>query len=652
MIKIAMYVSNHGFGHASRISALAEQFISLGVYCHIVSEKPKFLFKNLNPEYSSQHFRSVDVGVKHGKNLTVDLIQTKQSILRLMGDRDKIIAREVSFIRECDINFIIADVPFLVSEIAVYAKIPAYAVSNFEWWYIYSDLFKDDPEMRPVLNCIWGMYQAFTHSFVLPFSTKDSTQALSRCTEVGLLARKRYNYVNIRKQNNWAKETPILLVMFGGEGDMEISLENLCTAFQGIVITTNQNVLASNHFTVSFDSDFVNLIHNADVVICKPGYSTFAEVAQFGKRIIYCPRGAYPEEIALVNGINRYKNAKHIPSFMLSTSNWRQVLNSTLIRKSFKNWFKNENSKIAGTIVSAYLKDSNPYSKLISVYDLGSNSLNYCLFDLHNRKELHCAHLSTKLGRGLKTNHFSQARLRSVQEITSPLMNVDRHVTSTKYMIATGVNRSADNSEDLLSWYRKIYGIDVELISPEREYLYVYYASKQTADKLDNPSLAIDIGGASTEVVFHLGGGHYKADSIPLGLLELSDMRIPKASISAYTDRIKERVSNANVSHIIGIGLTYTYLAKVLFKNNTTDLDSYHNRKIEINNMKSTLANINKGDISEILPYLSEPDYLDILRTSLGISISLLDKLGMSEIIVCAKGISAGYALWRCSVRH
>ncbi len=647
MLTAAIYISNHGFGHASRMSALAEQLETFGVYCHIISEKPAFLFTNLSNRLTSIHRRSVDVGVKHGDNLVVDLPNTKRSLLQLMGNREQIVAQEVAFVRNVGVDFIIADIPFIVAEIATYAQIPVYAVSNFDWYYIYSILFKDDDEMVPVLNCIWSMYQSITRSLLLPFSSHESTKSLCNGVEVGLLARKRKAYSDLRKTRNWDKNTAILLVMFGGEGDMDINMEQLCSAFQGVVISTFSNVRADNHYVVDYDSDFVDLIYNADIIVCKPGYSTLAEATQFGKAILYCQRGAYPEEQALLQGLVGYTKAFEIPNFRMNVRQWKLVLRSILSSVHRKSLKRNDNSTIAGYIVDSYLKFRHPNARLLSTFDLGTNTLNYTLYDLQKRIEIHNTQITTKLGRGLHTNIYTSGRITGIKKLLSSLLDIDRHINGEKQLIATGVNRVVSNANDLLRWFESKYGIRSEIISPEMEYKYVYYASRELASEYDYSAVAIDIGGASTEVVLYQGNKRYLAHSIPIGLLDCINRKKRDNLYDKLEMGVSSITANNTSNTLIGVGLTYTYLAAVILQNNEANNDYYHGVRINKNALKQTLSNISERCLDDIIPYLSEPQYLEILVITLKLTISLLDKLGISEIVVCAKGISSGYALWR-----
>ncbi|MDZ4121118.1 MAG: hypothetical protein U1C33_01760, partial [Candidatus Cloacimonadaceae bacterium] len=325
MLVFALYVSNHGFGHAARVAALAKEFAALGIYCHIRSNRPGFIFAGIDPHYCVLENASMDFGVKHGSNLVADLPRTKEMLLDLMNRRPELIAEEVEFLRNHKIDLILADIPFLVMEAANYANVPVFAISNFDWVFIYAGLFKNDRDMKPVINCIHGLYSHASHAFMLPFGSPKSMASCPRREKIGLLARQNEIYTDIRERFALPPEARLLLCMFGGEGVPEIDMKALCQGFDGFVISTNPKVGERNHLRVNPDDDFIDLIHGVDLILTKPGYSTFAEAAQFGKFILYYERENYPEERVLVQGLRRYPFKQRIDRLCMDSDAWEQL---------------------------------------------------------------------------------------------------------------------------------------------------------------------------------------------------------------------------------------------------------------------------------------------------------------------------------------
>ncbi|MDD3236398.1 MAG: hypothetical protein PHH43_08755 [Candidatus Cloacimonetes bacterium] len=647
MLKLALYVSNHGFGHATRISALAEQMNGFGVYCHVISEKPAFLFANLNPNLSKLHNRTVDSGVRHGDNLTVDYDATKKAIINILGKRDKIIAEELEFIRNAGINLILADIPYLVSQIALLADIPAFAISNFDWNFIYKGLFENDVELKPILNTIWSLYQSLSYSFRLPFSAKESVAALPNIEQCGVLARKKTKYADIRKNYDLESDTKLLLVMFGGEGNLELNLESLCKAFKGVVISTFTNVSAANHCQVKISDDFLDLIYSADIVLCKLGYSTLAETVQFNKYILYYSRSNYPEELGLLEGLRDYPNCMHLENLDNSISKWAKLFSQVQHQAVANPQYDNANIDIAGQIIKRYVEQKHPNAKLLSVFDLGSNSLNYVLFDLNTSKVIHQAQCTTKLAKNLRINSFTETRINSVLNTVNPIMQIDKNIVSEKVCIATGVSRYIDNANVLLKRIADRYNVKPRIINKQEESRYVYYAA-QARTNGEKGVVIIDVGGASTEIVLSKSTGTYESFYIPFGLLNIKKAEFVKESnIQTVLKKAMQDLPDIKPKMLIGVGLTFTYLAAVIYQGNPNRPDLYQGKRIILCDLQRIAKDIRNHKAEQYIPYLLDFTYLPILKLSIDFAISLLDKYAASEILVNPDGVALGYAKWR-----
>ena len=644
MLTFAFYISNHGYGHASRVSALAETMISFGVYCHIVTEKPSFLFGNLDKRFSQLHHRKIDTGVRHGANLTTDVSRTIEGIMETLSSRNEIVASEVDFIRKSKIDLIVADAPYLAGDISKYSGVPVFAISNFDWYFVYSNILNSHPQFLPVLNTIWSMYQSVDFSFRLPFSTNESVQAFPSPASCGLLARKKSIYNNVRKPLCIDSAARILLVMFGGEGNLELNYESLCQAWDGIVISTQDDVQAQNHRRVEVSDDFLDLTYNADVVMCKPGYSTFAEAVQFGKYIIYSPRGGYPEELALLDGISKYKNSCLIPNLNMNTKEWKAVFENLKLSHGKHKTFINQNEQIASQILAKYLELRYKHDVLMSVFDIGSNSMNYVLYDLTTDRPIHICHSTTGLGRDVTGDAIPAKNLARTKKAIAPIVMIDSRINSSKHGIGTGVLRNVNNADKLVSFLMKKHSLALNVISAEDEAKYVYYAAQALGNR-GEACVAIDVGGASTELAYFGKGKRYQITSIPIGLLKLLKECLNTLAVAEVTiAKALEIIPSVKTYKVIGVGLTYTYLARALFKDFNASEVNLHGKVITKFSLLELLETFNCGKEHEYIPYLVSDDYLPILRLSAMFLISMLDKFQCKELIVCSYGISSGYA--------
>lgn len=645
MLTAAFYVSNHGYGHASRVCALAEALGNWGVFCHIITDRPAFLFKTLAPHLHCLHPRRVDFGVIHKDNLQVDLEATKSEIIRIMNRRNRIMATEVDFIRQHGVNFIISDASYLAAEIAVYAKVPCYLVSNFDWYYVYAGLFAADSSMRPVLNTIRGLYQLMDMAFRLPFSTKVSMNSCPRLIKTGVLARLLPEQAESLPELDIPDGSRILLVMFGGEGAMKLDFEKLSASFPGIVISTKQGVKARNHRCVTVDADFPALIKQADIILCKPGYSTFAEASQASKFIIYCQRRDYPEEIALVEGLKHYPNALELPSLQLSAKAWKQLFASIKpdVRRSTR--FSNKNTEIAGLLIKTYLQQKHPRAKLLSVFDVGTNNLNYALFDLATDTVLHKAHLTTGLGKGFAEGLLPKGSIQRAIQVSRPLFDIDAQLDTQKVTLATGISRMAKNAGDFTKALQKATKIPPAIIPHQSEIRYGHRAAMAWGS-IKGTNMAVDIGGATTEFIFFAKGTRYEGFSLDLGLLRLHEDYDSTGKATSHIRKYLREFPDKNISRIIGIGLTYYYLALAVYQLHNPRENEVNGLMLSKESLLKLQSQIQSGEEESYLPYLISAEYKDILELSVAYSISLLDRFQLSEILVCTDGISVGYGHW------
>lgn len=650
MLNFAIYVSDHGFGHATRMAALAEQFIRFGIFTHIRSARPEFLWRTLDPNYSEIHPQACDVGVKHGKNLGVDLEATRTALLDLMGRRLEIVEEEVDFLRREKIDLIIADIPWLSVEAGTYADVPVFAISNFDWLFIYERLFHGLKDMRPVLNTIFGLYQRVDRAFRLPLSSPQSMGSFRKIEKTGLLARKSKPNPDLKKDIGIDSEKPLLVCSFGGAGEMEIELKKLCAAFDGTVASTLDQTGGSNHFRVSQDDDFSALISVADILLTKPGYGSFAEAIQNGKHLIFSPRTNYPEEDVLIRGIASYPAKTELPHLLLSKAEWKSVFGTIRDQKPAKK-VPNANAAIASLIIQRFIEQKHGGKKLISVFDVGSNNLNYALCESGQAVPIHTAQIKTGLGQIYHETQDGRVRIpaRQIAEFkcsVSAFMRFDSDIASRKQVLATGIHRRGDFSDDLAAWFQKRWNAPYKVLNGWEEAELAALAALDLIPQ-DRQAVIIDIGGFSTEIVSKGDNNQPPMTSLPLGLLTLNQARQEGVDIKKLVRRHLKEVPDTKPDLVICVGLSAVFLAKIIKQIPKYQPEKIHGLTISRQELEEFI-NLAAGDeTDEIQRWSVEKQSLPFLRLSALFYTLLLDKFCASEFIVCHHGISSGYNLWK-----
>lgn len=552
-MKIAIYPSNHGFGHATRMAALASSFMGFGAEVFVCTDRPKFLFENLEGGVAKYRHCQIDVGVVHKENLVSDLKRTKEAILELFTRREELVAHEVEFLRDERIDLVVADAPYFIIEACGYAHVPVFGVSNFDWYFIYSELFRDDAEMKPILNTIYGLYRRMDGSFRLKTGSCDNSLPGFRNPEdVGLIVRQRRAKEDLRKKYSISQDVDILLIMFGGEGKMDVPLDVICEAWQGVVLSPFEACDAVNHVCIPKDEDFSELIRISRLVVCKPGYSSFAEVLSMGKPMLYLPRRNYPEEPCLIRGLDDYPAAQLIDSIPVDLDSWQEIF-ANIADDCVPMCVANE--ALAGMILSRYFKKLYPSDKIVSICDLGSNNFNYLLYNHTKKTKLHKQWLTTGLARGFADGMLAEISIDNAKNNLEVLFEVDSQIESEKHLIATGISRKAENACEILSWIESRWAYKTKIITAKKEAQYGWKAIEESISN-NHKYLVLDIGGTSTELSWLNKAGRQQSVSLDFGLVSLIEAHNNDEDTLDIVTNAVDSLKLKDIDNIVLIGLT------------------------------------------------------------------------------------------------
>ncbi|MCB5229388.1 MAG: hypothetical protein GX122_01615 [Candidatus Cloacimonetes bacterium] len=632
MLRIAIYISDHGFGHAARMAALSDELIKLGVQVLLRTQRRKFLFSCLQSPFCELHPAQMDFGVLHKEDLKSDIPATREALLELFGKRNEIVEREVNWLRNHAIDLVIADIPFLVMEACSYAKKPIFAISNFDWVYIYQHLFKDEPQIYPLINTIYSLYQHSDMVFRLPFSTPRSMLSFPKSIKTGLLARRKETYEDIRTKYNIDDGTPILACSFGGQPGKSIDFPSLCKAFEGVVISTNQEYQASNHICVSKETDWLDIIHGSDLLVTKPGYSTFAEATQFNKPILYSPREEYPEEKVLIDGLKSYPAKLAFCSDTRGVSAWRRLLDQIPKAEARKATFRNQNPQVAAAIMQSFWKLKGGNGNLVSVFDIGSNNLNYILQDVERNKTVHVAHYNTRLAANMNAKALSLLKSK-----VGSLLKMQGDAIKTNF-ISTALARERPQFSTFESWLESRHHAKVKVLSQNQEARLAFLAATNSLHS-DKEMLVIDIGGLSTEFIWGLGKDKWQG--IPYGLLSLKE-GIYQEILPLVVESLPD-LPDLKDKELVLVGLTGAFFAKVIYRQKQAHPWLLHGKAITKADLEELGIALENKDSSRWLPYLQRPKDEDILHISHAFLRLILDKYQASRFLVSYYGISYGF---------
>ncbi len=176
----------------------------------------------------------------------------------------------------------------------------------------------------------------------------------------------------------------------------------------------------------------------------------------------------------------------------------------------------------------------------IAVIDLGTNTFHLLIAERNGQdvKVLLKEKSSVKIGQGGITKGFitGEAYERAINALKLFKERIDEF--GVKRVIATGTSaiRNARNGMHLVKDIKEQTGIEVLVISGEREAELIYYGVRTAVDMGKSVSLVIDIGGGSVEFILCNAATIFWKCSLEIGAQRLLDTFQPKDPVS--TDEI------------------------------------------------------------------------------------------------------------------
>jgi hypothetical protein len=337
MPHVAFYITGHGFGHATRMaavaSALAEQVP--GLQLSLVSTAPAGLFRlNLSGEFRLRP-RALDVGVIQHDSIRLDAAATLAAYTRLLERQSALVEEEAGILCREGVDLVVADIPPAAFLVAQRAGVAGIGISNFSWDWIYADYTRTLPEHAPILEQVRDAYARADLFLRLPFH--GPCDAFKVIHDIPMIARRaRRSREEVRRILGLEGSRPLILLSFGGFEIQNIDFDRV-EALSDYYFLTTQPLPRPlrNVCMVTLDGiKYEDLVAMADGVITKPGYGIVSDCLANRTPVLYTPRGEFAEYTPLVAGLERFGVSAFIGNQDLLAGNWRDSLDELLHRRA------------------------------------------------------------------------------------------------------------------------------------------------------------------------------------------------------------------------------------------------------------------------------------------------------------------------------
>jgi hypothetical protein len=323
---VCFVVSAHGYGHASRQMEVLRTLLDRrpALTAAVFSAAPEAVFRDylsgdpaLSARVSIVPCRA-DVGLVQRDGLRMDHAASLRALAAAWGDPDRAEADLAAALGAHEPAVIVADVPPVAFGAAHRLGVPAVAVGNFDWAWIYAYYAAQDPAYAPfeALCRRWqGLATRAVHLAPGPpltgFPTVVQAAPLARRLLVDARA--------VRARLEVPPGDRAVLVSFGGFGldDPQRRIPRV-PGVTWILAPPMEDLRRPDARFVPHEP-YLALLAACDAVFTKPGYGIVCEATRNRTRLLYTDRGDFPEYPWLTGWLAENAPAVHVPAALLGT---------------------------------------------------------------------------------------------------------------------------------------------------------------------------------------------------------------------------------------------------------------------------------------------------------------------------------------------
>jgi hypothetical protein len=298
MQSICYYVSDYGYGHASRSIAVVRRILDSfkGTRVFVKTSFPfDFVRRSLPAEGVVPVRTENDIGVAFRKgSAEVDTMKTGEMLDGWLDTWDAYVRGEREFCERNGVGLILSDIapqPFIVAE---ELGIPGVAVSNFTWHYIFSGIFGSGHGTGTLRDA----YVRAESALVLPFNEKMA--CFRRKRDVGLVSREPTRGREEIRRMLGVREGERLVYLGIGKSFDTIMLDGMrCDGAEHVRFLSSSHVRLPLKGALRIppgETETQDFVAACDLVVSKPGYGIVSEAVRGKVPIFLFSREGFSED--------------------------------------------------------------------------------------------------------------------------------------------------------------------------------------------------------------------------------------------------------------------------------------------------------------------------------------------------------------------
>ncbi len=315
--RILAIISDHGFGHAARSTAVLQELLSKNFSIQIYSAVPEWFFIDKLQQYSNnwEYIQiKTDVGLAQKSSVEADYEITLENLEDHWSNFDKKVDFIVNNAKLFSPEAVYFDLPAIAPEVAKRLEIPSIGMANFSWDWIYQDLIENEcdystnvisDELRnrfiKYRDLHKQSYRKTSLLLTLPFSGDFSIfPNQQEVNWVGHHAEK--SRQEVLKTLKLPTSSKYLLLSFGGNDLPNLDIQNWQIPDDWSVLVVGHPIQErpqlynlTNQEILKLGIQYSDIIKLSTVIVTKPGYGIITDAIFNNRPVIHVERGQFAE---------------------------------------------------------------------------------------------------------------------------------------------------------------------------------------------------------------------------------------------------------------------------------------------------------------------------------------------------------------------
>jgi exopolyphosphatase / guanosine-5'-triphosphate,3'-diphosphate pyrophosphatase len=287
----------------------------------------------------------------------------------------------------------------------------------------------------------------------------------------------------------------------------------------------------------------------------------------------------------------------------------------------------------------------------------------------------------TRLGKGVdRSGRFDPAALARTLEVLSGYAEVCRRLgVEGRRVVATSATRDAADRRVFLDGVRELFGVEAEVLTGQAEAAATYRGAiaggvrsggADPRDRAwgadgDRPTLVVDIGGGSTELIAGHGATARAMVSLDIGCVRLSERHLHRdppaaaevaalrADVAAHLARVGEVLDPAAAELVIGVAGTVTTVTAIALGLEAYDPRRIHLATVDAAQIAATAEKLAAMTVAEraALPVMA-PGREDVIAAGALLLDELVQRFQIQQVVASEADILDGVLLGLAEGAH